>query len=1159
MNIRSACHLLTAATLCLAVAACSGEVDSATTGGALPNDATSFFQDMSVLDSVADAAAAADAGTPTDAAAEADLAPPVSCPGGSGCPCDDNGDCDNALCIDMRIDLGGGKRCAHTCVDSCPPGLECAQVGGEGGDVVSICVAKDPHLCNPCAASTDCQSLGAGDGLCVDHGPAGSFCGVSCAATAGCPEGYVCADVTSVEEGQAKQCVPVALDDGAAYGVCSCSAAAVAAKLETTCWIVHKDKSGAAISECAGVATCAAAGPIACTAPDPEAEICDGADNDCDGDVDEDTCDDGQICTTDSCGGAQGCSNVALSDGLACDADGNVCTDGDACQGGKCTPGPLKNCDDGNPCTKDACGMATGCTQVHDDGAPCSDDNPCTLGDVCQSGQCDAGVTKGCVSGKPCVLGECSLQTGACVFFNQQEGKVCDDGDACTVKDACSGGLCLGVVSSCDDGNVCTNDACDPAVGCKSEAAPGVCSDGNPCTLGDLCVLGACKAGLIKDCNDSNGCTVDSCNLQSGDCDNVGLPKEGTPCDADGTVCTQGDACKSGICTQGPALKCDDANPCTADTCHPAQGCQSVPTTGLCDADGTLCTKLDTCVDGQCKAGNVTDCNDNNPCTLDGCEPSTGLCSHDPKPAQGDACDADGSACTVSDACDGGKCTPGKTTVCTDGNACTVDSCVAATGKCQFDSQALEGQGCDADGDGCTVGDVCTGGFCVAGAKAICAQPAEQCQQAACVNKGKHAYQCVAIPKADVTPCSDGSACTLADFCKGGKCLAGAQKSCPDNGFCLVGSCDSKNGQCGTKPGNEGQGCSDGSECTTNDGCKAGTCVGTALQCKDGNVCTDDLCNKNSGCLFAANTASCDDSDACTKSDVCADKTCKGKAIVCKDGNVCTEDFCSKQTGCLHPPNNALCPDANPCTTSEVCSSGTCKTKPTNCNDNNVCTIDTCKTVGGCQHGAVANNTSCGSNQWCQSGKCVVKNLPCTVTWNPNDKGAGIVMSNGNKTISTSAIWPAARATLGHSTGKWYFEVLAVVNSNGFNFVGIGRKAANLNSCCTGNKDSWGYYGREGHLRGPSGNLDVATHYVNGSFSVGVAVDLNLDRIWWSLNGVWQYGGNPAAGFKPTFSDVSGTVYPQSSIALTGATSTIRACASELKYPPPSGFKAWGG
>ena len=48
----------------------------------------------------------------------------------------------------------------------------------------------------------------------------------------------------------------------------------------------------------------------------------------------------------------------------------------------------------------------------------------------------------------------------------------CDDGDACT-EDACDSGDCTHTALACDDANPCTNDACDSDAGCQHAAIEG--------------------------------------------------------------------------------------------------------------------------------------------------------------------------------------------------------------------------------------------------------------------------------------------------------------------------------------------------------------------------------------------------------------------------------------------------------------------------------------------------------------------------------------------------------------------------------------------------------------------------------------------------------------------------------------------------------------
>jgi hypothetical protein len=123
----------------------------------------------------------------------------------------------------------------------------------------------------------------------------------------------------------------------------------------------------------------------------------------------------------------------------------------------------------------------------------------------------------------------------------------CDDGNACTVGDLCASGTCLpGAETACDDGNACTSDSCDKGLQCLFLPVDVTCSDGDACTVGDLCDGGLCLAGAITPCDDGNPCTQDACDATSG-CMHVALAM---PCD-DGDPCTVGEVCAGGVCGGG--------------------------------------------------------------------------------------------------------------------------------------------------------------------------------------------------------------------------------------------------------------------------------------------------------------------------------------------------------------------------------------------------------------------------------------------------------------------------------------------------------------------------------------------------------------------------------------------------------------------------------
>lgn len=81
----------------------------------------------------------------------------------------------------------------------------------------------------------------------------------------------------------------------------------------------------------------------------------------------------------------------------------------------------------------------------------------------------------------------------------------------------CGADLCAGVV--CDDGNVCTDDSCDPATGeCVVADNTAPCDDGLLCTVNDACAGGVCLSGAPLVCDDGIICTADSCDPGTGQC-----------------------------------------------------------------------------------------------------------------------------------------------------------------------------------------------------------------------------------------------------------------------------------------------------------------------------------------------------------------------------------------------------------------------------------------------------------------------------------------------------------------------------------------------------------------------------------------------------------------------------------------------------------------
>ncbi len=53
---------------------------------------------------------------------------------------------------------------------------------------------------------------------------------------------------------------------------------------------------------------------------------------------------------------------------------------------------------------------------------------------------------------------------------------------------------------TCDDGDKCTDDACDPTLGCTSVPNTATCDDGDPCTSDDVCAADVCAGTAIPMC-----------------------------------------------------------------------------------------------------------------------------------------------------------------------------------------------------------------------------------------------------------------------------------------------------------------------------------------------------------------------------------------------------------------------------------------------------------------------------------------------------------------------------------------------------------------------------------------------------------------------------------------------------------------------------------
>ncbi|MBM4372010.1 MAG: hypothetical protein FJ098_10180, partial [Deltaproteobacteria bacterium] len=179
--------------------------------------------------------------------------------------------------------------------------------------------------------------------------------------------------------------------------------------------------------------------------------------------------------------------------------------------------------------------------------------------------------------------------------------------------------------------------------------------------------------------------------------------------------------------------------------------------------------------------------------------------------------------------------------------------------------------------------------------------------------------------------------------------------------------------------------CSDGSLCTLQDYCSGGQCVpGQVLPCGDGNDCTSDTCHPVFGCKYVNVSGACNDGNPCTGPDLCTAGACQGTGLTnCADTISCTLDSCNPFLGCVHVSLDALCADDIPCTLNACGPLGcTLSLDHDACDDEVPCTQDTCDAVLGCLHvptvDYLTDEDNCGGcgihcqpGQTCTGGKCV--------------------------------------------------------------------------------------------------------------------------------------------------------------------------------------------
>lgn len=173
-------------------------------------------------------------------------------------------------------------------------------------------------------------------------------------------------------------------------------------------------------------------------------------------------------------------------------------------------------------------------------------------------------------------------------------------------------------------------------------------------------------------------------------------------------------------------------------------------------------------------------------------------------------------------------------------------------------------------------------------------------------------------------------------------------------------------------------------------------------------------------------------------------------------------------------------------------------------------------------------------------------------TLDPAKKGTNITLSNGNLSVSNTTSHGCVLATVGRSSGKWYWEVKNTSGTGTSFTIGVANSSKDLNTYLNGTNSLQVDYDGSVYGTGQTWSGTWSTNYnVNGKI-IGIALDLD------------DSGGKMAVYvdnvLQKTCTNVkaivgSGTIYP--AIGILNITADIRFAAGSMSYAPPTGYQTW--
>jgi len=190
---------------------------------------------------------------------------------------------------------------------------------------------------------------------------------------------------------------------------------------------------------------------------------------------------------------------------------------------------------------------------------------------------------------------------------------------------------------------------------------------------------------------------------------------------------------------------------------------------------------------------------------------------------------------------------------------------------------------------------------------------------------------------------------------------------------------------------------------------------------------------------------------------------------------------------------------------------------------------------------------------------------PSTVTFNPQDKAVGYTLTGSDLISSKTAgnNWGAVRATSAIDSGKYYFEVEVTGTTTVSTMIGVCNDWVQLRTEHLAETNVADRYGASYHADGSRFVSSTDTNAWGATWGaandvIGVAVDGDTGKIWFSKNNSWQASGDPGAGTDEA-ATISGTLLPAISTYQADATEyfTVKFSSADWSYSAPSGFSQW--